>query len=302
MRHQFHNLWAIRAEAEQTVLQLMGRDSATTGEIGAPLLFGATANVKPAFQQGKGSDKIAVIPVRGILTNDGPSYYGSNYPGIADAVEKAASDPDVKRIILSVDSPGGEVVGLPETASVIARAARVKPVSAIVEGAAASAAYWLASQASDITLTPSGEVGSVGVRMMHVDMSKMLDDAGFKITELQSGKFKTEWSPYKPLTDEARADMQARIKTSHDKFVSDVAAGRGRRASAAITKSGFGQGRMFSANDALFHGLVDRLQSHRSFMRAAVSGTPTGAGPTARHSLSPMRARLEITRARSTSF
>jgi signal peptide peptidase SppA len=298
MQPRFDTLWAIAPDAAHTVLQLIAGSLGLPGADSAPML---AHTGKPSIQ-GRGNEKIAVIPIHGILTNDGPAYYGSNYPGIADAVEKAVSDPDVKRIILSVDSPGGEVVGLPETASVIARAARVKPVSAIVEGTAASAAYWLASQASDVTLTPSGEVGSVGVRMMHVDMSKMLDTAGYKITELSAGDFKTEWSPYKPLSDAAKDDMQTRLQTSHKDFIAGVAAGRGRRASAAITKSRFGNGRMLSASDALFHGLVDRIQSPRAFMRAAVSGPPTGAGPTARNDLSPMRARLELTRVRSTSF
>jgi len=251
--------------------------------------------MKPAMH-GRGGDKIAVIPVRGILTSDGPAYYGSSYSGIADAVDKAAADPDVKRIVLSVDSPGGEVVGLPETASVIARAARVKPVSAIIEGTAASAAYWLASQASDITLTPSGEVGSVGVRMMHVDMSKMLDDAGFKITELSAGDFKTEWSPYKPLSKAAQDDMQVRILRTHTDFVNAVAAGRGRRASSSMVKSKYGGGRMFTGDEALKGGLVDRLQSPRSFMRGAIAGEPS---PAANTGLSVFRARLEIARMRA---
>jgi signal peptide peptidase SppA len=289
------SLWAIGPDAVHTVLQLMSRNFGKPGDV--PML--AHTGAKPSMQ-GRGNDKIAVIPIHGVLTQDGPAYYGSNYQGIADAVEKAASDPDVKRIILSVDSPGGEVVGLPETASVIARAARVKPVSAIVEGTAASAAYWLASQANEVTLTPSGEVGSVGVRMMHVDMSAMLDKAGYKVTELSAGDFKTEWSPYKPLSDAARADMQTRLQASHKDFIAGVAAGRGRRASAAITKSRFGEGRMFSAEDAVFHGLVDRLQSPRSFMRAAIAGappTPSNAatrGTSADFDLSVIRARLDL--------
>ncbi len=129
-------------------------------------VFGWEA-AKPSVQV-KGPHKIVVIPVQGVLTKDGPSWLGSSYDSIADAAEKAAADPSVKRVVLSVDSPGGEVTGLPETATVLAQVAKVKPVSSIVEGMAASAAYWLASQSSDVTLTPSGEVGSVGVRMMHV--------------------------------------------------------------------------------------------------------------------------------------
>jgi ClpP class serine protease len=80
-----------------------------------------------------------------VLTKDGPAWYGSNYDGIVTAAEKAAGDPDVKRIVLAVDSPGGEVIGCPEAAAALAQIAKTKPVSAVVEGCCASAAYWLTS-------------------------------------------------------------------------------------------------------------------------------------------------------------
>lgn len=222
---------------------------------------------KPSVQ-GKGPNKIAIIPIQGVLTKDGPSYYGTNYDTITNALESAGSDPDVKHIVLSVDSPGGEVTGLPETAALLAQVAKTKPVSAIVEGTSASAAYWLTSQANSVALTPSGEVGSVGVRMSHMDMSKMLDDYGIKITELYSGDFKTEWSPYKPLSEDAKADMQPRLEAAHNDFISAVAGGRGARPSADIVSKRFGEGRMFSSGDAMKHGLVDSVQSAREFYKA----------------------------------
>lgn len=241
---------------------------------------------------GTKDNKVAIIPVQGVLTSDGPSWYGTNYNTITDAADKAASDPSVKRIVLSVDSPGGEVTGLPETAAVLGQVAKVKPVSAIVEGLSASAAYWLTSQAHDITLTPSGEVGSVGVRMMHIDVSKMLEDAGYKITELSAGQFKTEWSPYKPLSDEAKADMQTRLDSTHQDFLNAVGTGRGSRASAEIKASRFGEGRMFSANDAMGHGLVDKIQSPREFYKLIV---PAQVEDSTGYGL-PRRARLELGR------
>jgi ClpP class serine protease len=125
---------------------------------------------------------------------------GTAYPDIQDAVERASSDPSVTEIIMLVDSPGGDVAGLPETASIIAQAGQVKPVTAMVTGMAASPAYWLASQANTIVLTPSGEVGSVGVLTIHADITKMLDRAGIKLTTIQASKYKTDFSPfsYKP--------------------------------------------------------------------------------------------------------
>lgn len=249
--------WAIRPEAALTAIGLL-----------VAWAQGEWEAAKPSIRGNK-SNKTAIIPVQGVLTKDGPSWYGTSYDTITNAAEQAGADPDVKRVVLAVDSPGGEVTGLPETAAVLAQLRQVKPVHAIVEGTSASAAYWLTSQANDIALTPSGEVGSVGVRMMHVDVSKMLDDMGYKVTELSSGEHKTEWSPYKPLSEDAIANMQPRLNAVHQDFLNAVTDGRP-GATEGIKTQRFGEGRMFSASDALGHGMVDRVQSPAQFYRAIV--------------------------------
>jgi ClpP class serine protease len=130
--------------------------------------------------------------------------------------------------------------------------------------------------------------------MMHADVSKMLEDQGVTITELSSGEFKTEWSPYKPLTDEAKADMQTRLSSTHSEFVKAVAAGRAGRASVEVRRSRFGEGRMFSANDAKAHGLVDKIQSTRDFYRAVME--PKAPAPAV--GFKRTRARVELERQR----
>lgn len=254
-------LWAVHPEAMARFVRLI-RVPAEEAAI-----FGDWQAAKPSMM-GRTGAKVAVIPVEGVLTKDGPAWYGSNYDGISHAVETAAGDPEVKHIALVVDSPGGEVTGLPETAGVIAAAAKVKPVTSIVNGMSASAAYWLSSQARDIVLTPSGEVGSVGVRMMHMDVSRMMDGMGVTVTELSSGEFKTEWSPFKPLTEAAKEDMQARLSDTHADFLNAVATGRGNRLSDNIKSQRMGEGRMFSAKAAKEHGMVDSVMPFRDAFRA----------------------------------
>ena len=256
--------WAIRSEAVPAALTALSRGPRPTA---SEMIWEAA---KPSIL-GKTGGKIQVIPVEGVLTKDGPAWYGSSYDSIGKAVETAAADPEVKHIVLAVDSPGGEVTGLPEAAASIAAAAKVKPVTAMVTGMAASAAYFMASQARDVVLTPSGEVGSVGVRMMHVYYSKMLEQDGIKVTELSSGKYKTEWSPYKPLSEEAIESEMPRLASIHQDFISAVNAGRGERLGQQMREQRIGEGRMFSGNDALGHGLVDRLQSSRDFYKTIVS-------------------------------
>ncbi len=302
MRKRFETVWAIRPEAIGTVARLVSREMAgssapvqTTGGDGKTVLAGSSWEAPVPSTKGAQGNKTAIIPIQGVLTSDGPRYYGSNYSDISAAVEKAVSDPDIARIILSVDSPGGEVTGLPETAAIIAKAAKMKPVTAMVEGAAASAAYWLASQAGDITVTPSGEVGSVGVRMMHVDMSGALEADGIKVTELHSGDYKTEWSPYHPLSDDAKANMNARIQANHADFIADVSRGRGARASTSIRAARFGEGRMFSSKAALENGMVDKVQATRDFYASVTASKPAPrcAGR------SVQRARLELEKLRT---
>ena len=251
-------LWAVRDEVAQLIAFHLSNDVPDEHKWEA-------AN---PYTQAYGPGKIAFVPIQGLLSKDGPVWLGSSYDGISRAVENAAADSEVKHIVLCVDSPGGEVRGCPETAAVIAKAAKVKPVSAIVEGASASAAYWLTSQATDITVTPSGEVGSVGVKLIHADLSKKMELSGIKVTELTAGTNKADWSPFKPLSEEAATTMQTRINAVHTDFLNDISAARGERASEDIKANRFGEGKMFSAKDALGHGLVDAVLSTRDFFRS----------------------------------
>jgi signal peptide peptidase SppA len=213
--------------------------------------------------------RTAVIPIIGPLNNDTDVCYygGTSYPEIQAAVDDAVNDPTIGEILLLVDSPGGGVQGLPETADMLFKARSVKPVNAMVTGDAASAAFYLVSQASNITASPSAEVGSVGVLMMHADISKMLADAGITVTMIHAGKYKTELWPYAPLTDEAKAAAQATIDDLYAGFLSAVARGRGSRVSPAMTKNNYGEGRMMSAKDAYAGGLVDNIQSMREYLQ-----------------------------------
>jgi signal peptide peptidase SppA len=180
-------------------------------------------------------------------------FADSDYQNIRAGVRSALADQSARTIDLVIDSPGGSVLGLPETAQVIHAANRVKPVRAFVTGIAGSAAYWLASQASTITLTPSGEVGSVGVLDLHADISKALDNAGVKLTAVTAGEHKTERAPFTPLTDEARAHMQSGVNAWYGDFLSAIRRGRGARVSPT---SNYGGGRMLSAREAVSAGMV----------------------------------------------
>lgn len=248
----------------------------------------ATADLNAARATNR---RAVVIPILDVLTQSDTSL-GTTYSEIGLAVERAGGDPSVDRVILYVDSPGGEVTGLPETAALIAQVAKVKPVTAVVSGMAASAAYYLVSQATDIVLTPSGEVGSVGIRAMHFDISKALQQDGIRVTEIFSGDYKTEFSPFTPLSDDAKSHLQAQLDETYSKFLTAVKTGRGSRVTEKARASRFGNGRMLPADQALAYGMVDTIQSPRDFFKTLASPS-VSAGINA---ASTFRARLEIAR------
>lgn len=214
------------------------------------LLAGPEARdaARPHTQHGFGC-----ISVFGVL-GQGDAWADTDYADIRASVKRQLAEPSVKTIDMIIDSPGGSVLGLPETADVIHAANKVKPVRAIVTGIAASAAYWLASQASTITLTPSGEVGSVGVLDLHADITKALDSSGVKITAVVSDPKKVERAPFTALSDTAKAHMQSGVDAWYGDFLSAIRRGRGAR---VRTDSNYGGGRMLNSRDALALGLID---------------------------------------------
>jgi signal peptide peptidase SppA len=205
--------------------------------------------------------KVVLIPMFGIMgqrrlpgESTGP---GVQTELVGRIIDDKASDSRVKAIILQIDSPGGTVEGTPELAAKVAAASKRKPVIAQVDSLAASAAYWVATQASEVVVTPGGQVGSIGVRMMHQDISGQLEQEGVKIEQMSAGKYKTEGHPFGPLDDDARAHFQDQIDDAYRDFVGAVASGRS--VSTGTVEENYGQGRVLLAKQALKAGMVDRI-------------------------------------------
>lgn len=171
---------------------------------------------------------------------------------------QALNDPEVTAVVLDIDSPGGTVDGVPEAADEIRKSAGDKPVVAVANYMAASAAFWLAAAAPDgFYASPSAEVGSVGVYSAHRDISERMKMEGQKITMVhaQDSPYKTEFSPFEPLGDEARAELERGVNAYMDMFVDALAKYRGTTRTNVL--SNFGQGRMVMAKDAAERGMID---------------------------------------------
>lgn len=207
--------------------------------------------------------KVAVLTLRGVITPYGSLLLsllglgGGGLEGFRAMFREALADDSVGAIVLNIDSPGGLVDQVPETAAEIRGARGTKPIVAVSNTMAASAAYYIASQADELVATPSGEVGSIGVLVRHEDFSGMLAMEGVKPTLIYAGKYKVDGNPYEPLSESAKEGMQAAVDEFYGMFTRDVAAGRG--ISVETVVSDYGEGKTLLAEPALAAGMVDKI-------------------------------------------
>src|SRR5262249_57857251 len=128
-------------------------------------------------------------------------------------------------VILDIDSPGGEATGAFGFYETLRLARGRKPIVAVVNDMAASAAYGIAAQADEIVISPSSMTGSIGVVMVHMDHSKELEKKGRTPTLIFAGDHKVDANSFEPLSPGVRADLQKEVDGIYGTFVESVAAG-----------------------------------------------------------------------------
>ena len=201
----------------------------------------------------------AVVPIHGTISPR-PSVFagysgGTSAEQIGRAVDAAAADPKADAIVLDIDSPGGAVFGTPEAGAKILAARKVKPVHAVANHMAASGAYWLATQATTLSVTPAGWVGSVGVIWPRLDDTKADEQAGLVWHYITAGEFKADGAG--PMTAEESARRQVIVDEYYRLFGGAVATGRG--VPAAKVEKDFGQGDVKLPADAIASRMADRV-------------------------------------------
>ena len=271
--------WAILPSKLAAIQELIAYRAAggrfTDDEIKARIGEVQAANGRSDGSQG---GAVAVLPILGTIMPRASlmSEYsgGTSVQGFTKRFRQALADPEVGSIVLDVDSPGGQVGGVAELAAEIYNGRGTKPIVAVANGLAASAAYWLAASADELVVTPSGDVGSIGVFAMHQDVSAYMENEGVKVSFVSAGKFKTEGNPYEPLTDEARAAIQSRIDEFYNMFTSDVARGRG--VDVKAVRAGFGEGRLVGAETAVRLGMADRVATFDEIVSEMLSSSAGG--------------------------
>lgn len=219
---------------------------------------------------------IAVIPVSGALearpTELGAWLGMSSYEVIGKVFDHFVQDSSVTGIILDVSSPGGMVYGAQELAQKIFEARGAKPIVSVANPLMASGAYWLAAAADRVIVTPSGDVGSVGVIVEHIDLSKRYEQEGVTVSTIKASgsPYKAEFSDASPLTEEARQNLQSRADNIHSRFVADLARFRG--VSVEHVNERFGKGRVVDSRAALNAGMVDRVGTLQEIAGKMASG------------------------------
>jgi signal peptide peptidase SppA len=265
VRAVYGSIWAIQPEKLEAIVAFLNLK--VSGGTASPEVLAAIRaqnEMAAARMQSLSADKpgsVAVLPLYGIINQrvsgdvSGPS--GTSVQQFTQQLRQALADPNVKAIVIDVDSPGGSVSGVDELATEIFNGRKKKKITAVSNCLCASAAYWLASQASEVVASPSSLTGSVGVYQLHEDDSTALENLGVKFTFISAGKYKTEGNSYQPLDDEARAGMQGMVDDFYSLFTKAV--GRGRGVAVKSVVNGFGQGRVLTAQDAVKQGLADRV-------------------------------------------
>lgn len=227
----------------------------------------------------------AIIPVRGTITPDDPfaAYFGeTSLNMVLQNYKKALDNKSVKQIVFDIYSPGGYVYGVEAAANAVYENRGQKRTVAFTGSLAASAAYWFASAADEIVLaSETSEVGSIGVYLAHFDYSEMLGKMGIKVTEITSGEFKGLGSPYAPLSEGDKKELQKDVDYIMHRFVSTVARNRGMKEEEVMKSA---TGTTFYGSDAVKRGLADSIKSLQEVLamttNAGTAATPTAAATT----------------------
>ena len=245
--------WAITETALHTILEVAARENeapeAVAAKLGRQLQNSYNATER---------DGVAIIPVTGPLfryANIFTAISGaSSYELIARDFMSALENPQISSIILDIDSPGGEVNGVSELASMIFDARRTKPIIAYASGDAASGAYWIASAADEIVVSETSALGSIGVVGIYRGKSAKESAETVEIVSSQSPHKRLD-----PMSDDGRAKLQTRIDAMADVFVSTIAHNRSVTPDHVLEH--YGGGDVMIGANAVNAGLADRIGS-----------------------------------------
>ena len=228
------------------------------------LLNGPQRSAEQVVEKGD-RDKILLLDIQGVISSVPPSSLlglGSGISTLAaidSALKRADDDKKIKALVLHINSPGGGVTASDDVYARIRQFADEKkiPVIASLADVAASGGYYVACAADEIVMHPTGITGSIGVILAKYEVSGLMEKVGVRDETVHAGRLKTLLTPTRPSTAEENQIVQMLLDSMHQRFISIVRSGRPALQSADLTN--ITDGRVFSANQALELGLVDRI-------------------------------------------
>lgn len=274
--------WAMEegrlATLARAIESALSADSETLKEIRATLSM-TRRDARRSGREENGytvENGVALIPFEGVVTKT-PTCFGAFFGGDAvtsafvDSVNAAVADEGVREIVALIDSPGGSVDGTAEAADAVYAARQKKPVTAYVDGLAASGAYWIASQASRVVINnATARVGSIGVFAVIPDTSRAYENRGVRVHVVKAGEAKGGGVAGVPVTSDVLAEVQREVSALYEEFVATVARGRGMAPEKARALA---DGRVHVGRAAIELGLVDGVAS----LEEAMAGVPPPA-------------------------
>jgi len=234
-----------------------------------------------AVVYGRSAGAVGVIAINGVITcgRSSSGFWGAQ-TGSEDVIARlreAAGNPEIKAVVLRLNSPGGTASGAQEIAGEVDRLRRAgKKVVASMGDVAASGAYWIASRTDKIIANPGTLTGSIGVIMQTQDLRGLYEKIGVGTETFKSGPHKDMGSPARAVTPEERAIFQSMVDDIYQQFLTTVA--EGRKMNPADVRR-LADGRIFTGRQAREAGLVDELGNYREAISAAGQMAGLGRDP-----------------------
>jgi protease-4 len=252
------------------------------------LALGGRVLAQGLFSKRAGSDRLALITVEGMITADsvsggGPFSAGTaGSVGIVKQIYQAMEDETVKGVLLRINSPGGSAAGSDEIYRAVRELRKSKKVVASMGDVAASGGYYIASACDYIYANGATLTGSIGVIFSLVNWGEAADKLGISENSLHAGEYKDIGSPWRPMKDSERAEMQRLLDQVHSQFISAVDEGRENLDEAQVRK--LATGMIFTGEEAASNGLIDAVGG----MRAAETKLRELAGVSADTPVEPL--------------
>lgn len=226
---------------------------------GCPKTESSVFQARATMSGGKKRKDIAVLSLNGVLDHRMSLWMafmgGTSTADFGATFDAVMDDESVKAVLIDINSPGGSYSGTPELATKIAKRRGEKPIIGISDTLAASAAYWVGSAVDRLFVTPSGDVGSVGVFSIHEDWSAALANEGVKVSIMRVPEFKAEGTPYEPATEAFIENEMGQLGRIYGEFVDAVAKNRG--VTPSTVRETYGKGRVVDARSAVTSGMAD---------------------------------------------